>query len=178
MIGRDAGKAGKAIYVALGANLPHPVLGPPRAVLEQAVAALEARGLAVVRRSRWYRSRPVPPSGQPWYVNGVIEVAGSQTAPDLMTLLHAVEEDFGRVRSEPNAARVLDLDLLDFHGAVSQPGDWPVLPHPRAAARAFVLLPLRELAPAWRDPASGRGIDSLIAGLPDDQRKDTLPDEP
>ncbi|MEX0760094.1 MAG: 2-amino-4-hydroxy-6-hydroxymethyldihydropteridine diphosphokinase, partial [Tistlia sp.] len=120
-----------SIYVALGANLPHPTLGEPRAVLEAALEALAARGVAVRRRSRWYRSAPVPASDQPWFVNGVAEVESALPPGELLSLLHGIEEDFGRVRSLPNAPRVLDLDLLDWNGALSPTGAWPVLPHPR-----------------------------------------------
>lgn len=162
------------IHVALGANLPHPTLGPPRAVLEHALALLGARGVAVARRSRWYRSAPVPPSGQPWFVNGVAAVESDLDPAALMSLLHEIEAELGRVRSVPNAARILDLDLLDWHGRVSAEGDWPVLPHPRLQERAFVLLPLQELDPDWRHPASGAPIAQLVAGLPADQRAEPI----
>lgn len=160
----------KEIYIALGANLPHPTLGEPRAVLEAALRALEARGVAVRRRSRWYASAPVPASDQPWFVNGVAEVESALVPEALLQLLHGVEAEFGRVRSVANAARVIDLDLIDWRGAVSRPDESPVLPHPRLHQRAFVLLPLEELAPGWRHPISGAPIAELVAALPADQR--------
>lgn len=162
------------IYVALGANLPHPTLGEPRAVLEAALRALARRGVAVRRRSRWYASAPVPASDQPWFVNGVAEVESPLAAAGLLALLHEVEAGFGRVRTVANAARVLDLDLIDWRGAVSRPGDSPVLPHPRLQQRAFVLLPLQELAPDWRHPASGTPIAELVAALSADQQSRPL----
>ena len=64
-----------------------------------------------------------------------------------------------------NAARTLDLDLLDYRGEVSGPEVLPNLPHPRMGERAFVLLPLRDLAPGWQHPASGAGIAALIEAL-------------
>jgi 2-amino-4-hydroxy-6-hydroxymethyldihydropteridine diphosphokinase len=86
---------------------------------------------------------------------------------ELLNLLHAVETSFGRTRSSVpeirNAPRTLDLDLIDFDGLV-QEGP-PVLPHPRMAARGFVLLPLRDIAPGWRHPESGRTLDALIDAL-------------
>ncbi len=69
-------------------------------------------------------------------------------------LLHELEGSFGRKRSEPNAPRTLDLDILDYHGRIEQGP--PQLPHPRMEGRAFVLLPLRDVAPDWRHPVSGR----------------------
>ena len=77
------------------------------------------------------------------------------TPAELLAVLHDVEEQFGRVRRERNEARVLDLDLLAFNDRVSAPGETPILPHPRMGERAFVLLPLSEVAPTWRHPVNG-----------------------
>lgn len=166
------------IYVALGANLPSERYGSPRATLLAAIEALEAAGLRVVARSRWYRSPAYPPSDQPDYVNGVVAIETAFDPKLLMITLHGLEIAFGRVRGAPNAARTLDLDLLAYHDLVSAgEGGNPVLPHPRMAGRAFVLRPLQELAPAWRHPASGQSIGALIAALPPDQVAIPLDDE-
>ena len=80
-------------------------------------------------------------------------------------MLQALEDAVGRVRSAPNAARSLDLDIIDMDGAtLSLPN--LVLPHPRAHLRAFVLFPLRDVAPGWVHPALGLGVDALIRALP------------
>jgi 2-amino-4-hydroxy-6-hydroxymethyldihydropteridine diphosphokinase len=163
------------IYIALGANLDHPKHGPPRRALEAALEELGRRGVAVLRVSPWYRTAPVPASDQPWYVNAVAEVA-TDLAPDrLLSLMHEVEAAFGRVRSVPNAARLIDLDLLDFHGqiAVGGPGK-ATLPHPRMEGRAFVIRPLADLDPAWRHPRTGASIQELLAALPADQAIERL----
>ena len=160
------------ILIALGANLASAEFGPPRRSLEAALTEIARAGVAVRRRSSWYRSRPVPPSGQPWFVNGVAEIDSAHEPAALMALLHATEERFGRTRGEPNAARVLDLDLLDYHGRVSEPGVGPRVPHPRIAERAFVLVPLIEIAPTWRHPVTGACAADMLAGLPD--RRDVL----
>src|SRR3569623_2449638 len=104
-------KAG--VYVGLGANLPSPEYGTPRATLEAAMRALEAHGLVIVARSPLYESEPVPVSDQPWYLNTVVEVATDLDAPATLAVLHSVENAFGRVRAVRSEARVLDLDLLD-----------------------------------------------------------------
>ena len=109
----------------------------------------------------------MPPSGQPWYVNGVAEIATALGPDRLLALLHRVEDDFGRVRLARDEARVLDLDLLAYGRTVSAPGAWPVLPHPRLEERAFVVLPLAELAPVWRHPVSGLSAAELARNLPD-----------
>lgn len=153
--------------IGLGANLPSERFGPPVATLEAALSELERSGLRIVARSRWWESAPVPPSGQPWYVNGVVRAVTALDPGSVLDLLHRVEADFGRVRSIPNAARIIDLDLLAQGRVVRDAA--PILPHPRLTERAFVLLPLREVSPGWRHPVSGEGIDALIAALPPGQ---------
>ena len=157
------------ILVALGANLPSPEHGSPRQTLSAALDALAAEGVTIVRRSRWYETAPVPVSDQPWYVNAVAAVETSVAPAELLALLHGVEERFGRVRGERNAPRIVDLDLLAYDDIVGDGTDGLVLPHPRLHERAFVLLPLRDVAPHWRHPRLGRTVDEMIAALPPDQ---------
>jgi 2-amino-4-hydroxy-6-hydroxymethyldihydropteridine diphosphokinase len=157
-------------FLGLGANLPHPVHGSPEHTLEAMVGALSGHGFALVRRSSWYESAPVPMADQPWYVNGVVAVRSQLSATELLAQLHALETEFGRVRTIVNAPRVVDLDLLDHRGEQWSGDDGgPVVPHPRMTERAFVLLPLREIAPEWRHPVTGAPIDQLITGLSHDQ---------
>lgn len=154
------------ILIALGANLPGPA-GPPVAQCEAALAALSAAGLIIRRRSRWYQTAPVPASDQPWYVNGVAAVETTLCPVDLLALLHRIEGELGRRRSTANAARSIDLDLLDYDGLIRPGPEPPILPHPRMEGRSFVLRPLAEVAPAWRHPVSGRSVSDLLAALPD-----------
>ena len=162
--------AGSApILVALGANVPTERFGPPRRALEAALAELSRRGVAVVRRSRWYESAPVPESDQPWFVNGVVEVETALGPEALLALLHEVEAVFGRVRREMNAPRTLDLDLIAYGVLVRGEGQPPELPHPRMVGRAFVLLPLAEIRPDWRHPVLDRTAAELAAALPKGQ---------
>jgi 2-amino-4-hydroxy-6-hydroxymethyldihydropteridine diphosphokinase len=160
----------RSIFIGAGANLAHPTYGSPRETLEAAFRELGQRGVQVLRVSPWYRTAPVPASDQPWYQNAVIEV-GTDLGPDkLLSTLHEVEEAFGRVRTVANAARMIDLDLLDFRGEIASesPGR-ATLPHPRLAARAFVLRPLADLAPDWRHPVTSQPIQALLAALPFDE---------
>jgi 2-amino-4-hydroxy-6-hydroxymethyldihydropteridine diphosphokinase len=165
------GNTGRSrIFIALGANLEHPTYGPPRRALEAALEELGRRGVAVRRVSPWYRTAPVPASDQPWYVNAVAEVETDLAADALLAQMHEVEDVFGRVRTVPNAARLIDLDLLDFNGEMAAGGPGrAILPHPRMENRAFVLLPLADLAPDWRHPRTGATISALLAALPADQ---------
>jgi 2-amino-4-hydroxy-6-hydroxymethyldihydropteridine diphosphokinase len=138
--------------------------------LQAALAALERRGLTVRQVSPWYRTAPVPVSEQPWYFNAVAEISADMPADRLLAELHAVEEEFGRVRGARNAPRIIDLDLLDYRGEIAAGGPGKAsLPHPRMTGRAFVLRPLADVAPEWRHPVSGTSIQALVAALPGDQ---------
>lgn len=163
------------ILIGIGANLPSSRWGPPRHICEAALAELDRRGIAVRHRSRWFESAPVPPSNQPWYVNGVALVDTDLGPEALLAELHAVERLFGRKRRQRNEPRVLDLDLLAYGDLVRPGPDPPILPHPRLTERAFVLLPLRDVLPLWRHPADGRALADLIAALPPDQIARPLP---
>jgi 2-amino-4-hydroxy-6-hydroxymethyldihydropteridine diphosphokinase len=154
------------ILVAIGANLPGPGGATPLQTCVEAVQALaELSGLQMRSMSRWYETEPVPRSEQPNYVNGVARLQRRQGAairPEaLLASLQAIESRFGRRRSEPNAARTLDLDLIDLDGLVRDGPD-PILPHPRTHQRAFVLLPLLDVAPDWVHPVNGRTARALL----------------
>jgi 2-amino-4-hydroxy-6-hydroxymethyldihydropteridine diphosphokinase len=154
------------ILIAVGANLPGPDGAPPLATCLSAVRALaELPGVRPEAVSRWYETEPVPPSGQPNYINGMVRLAsatGEAINPEaLLASLHAIEARFGRRRAEVNAARTLDLDLIDVDGLVRDTPD-PILPHPRTHLRAFVLLPLLDVAPGWVHPVSGRTVEALL----------------
>jgi len=157
------------ILIAIGANLPAPDGAPPLGTCRAAARALEAlAGLRVEAVSRWYETRPVPRSDQPNYINGIVRLAhtgGVRISPEsLLASLQAIEARFGRARGVPNAARTLDLDLIDMDGMVRDAPD-PILPHPRARSRAFVLLPLLDVAPDWLHPVSKCTAGDLLAGL-------------
>ncbi len=155
-----------SILIALGANLASPDFGFPRETLIAAGVRLGMLGVDTLALSRWYRSPAWPPSEQPDYVNAVIRVATEAKPLALLELLQRVEEEFGRVRTVRNAARVLDLDLIAYNQEVIRTADDRlILPHPRMRERPFVLLPLRDVAPAWRHPVTGEPVQALLDGL-------------
>lgn len=145
-------------YVALGANIGEPVKH-----LRAAVDDLDALpGTRVVARSSLYRSAPVGLLDQPDFINAVVALDTEMPATALLGQLLAIEAHHGRVRSVPNAPRTLDLDLL-LYGELQMQDTALTLPHPRMHQRAFVLLPLLEIAPDIVLPALGPGKDFLPA---------------
>ena len=160
---------GSRLFIGLGANLTPDGYASPREGCIAAVSTLADEGVHLLAVSHWYESAPVPISDQPWYLNAVAEATTDLNAESTLAALHYIERRFGRVRTERNAARVLDLDLLDFAGMLSDASDL-ALPHPRLHERAFVLLPLGELCPDWVHPVSGISIQDLIAMIPANQQ--------
>ncbi|WP_174875637.1 2-amino-4-hydroxy-6-hydroxymethyldihydropteridine diphosphokinase [Vogesella oryzae] len=140
----------KRAVIALGSNLENPA-----AQIEAALAAISALpGVQLLRRSACYRTAPVGFADQPDFINAVCEVASDLTPSDLLAALLQLEQEFGRVRTFRNAPRVLDLDLLLVEG-VSQQDAFLTLPHPRMHERAFVMVPLAQMAPEWQIGAHG-----------------------
>lgn len=156
------------ILVGIGSNLAAPEYRSPLETAAAALTQLPTVGIEVVRRSRWYLSEPVPRSDQPWFVNAVAVVTAELSPDRLLERLLALEARFGRIRGLRNAARTLDLDLLDHDGCRCATASL-VLPHPRLHQRRFVLAPLREVAPQWRHPVLGLTAAELLARLPDGQ---------
>ncbi len=139
-------------YIALGANL-----GDAAATLRQAMDGIDAQPQTrVTRRSSLYRTAPVGATG-PDYVNAVIEVVTGLPAPELLALLQQLEQLAGRERPYRNAPRTLDLDLLRY-GSASIDSPALTIPHPRMGERAFVLVPLAEIAPGLVSAASLQAV--------------------
>ncbi|MEM9097857.1 MAG: 2-amino-4-hydroxy-6-hydroxymethyldihydropteridine diphosphokinase [Pseudomonadota bacterium] len=172
--------------VAFGANLP---MGEvlPMETLNQALSQLsENSSIRYQSRSRWYRSPAYPPGSGPDFVNGAALFTAEIPAEGILELLHATEETLGRARQWRWAPRVCDLDLL-FLGQTILPdrdtcAEWMaldkgraqtvtpphlILPHPRMQERAFVLLPLAEIAPDWRHPLTDQTVSEMVAALPE-----------
>ena len=153
--------------VALGANLPGPDGTPPLETCRRAAAALDGLcGLPLRALSGWWETPADPPDPRsPPYVNGVARLRGTAEPGALLRALQAIERAAGRSRPYRDAPRTLDLDLVAVGEAVRAAPD-PVLPHPRARLRCFVLVPLREVAPGWIHPETGEDVAAMLAALP------------
>ncbi len=153
-------------YIALGANLPSPA-GPPEATLTAAAECLASFG-RIAARSSLYSTTPAGFADQPRFLNAVLALETSLAPRDLLNAVLVIEHQFGRDRSAsiPNGPRTLDLDILLYDGLIlSEPG--LEIPHPRLAQRAFVLVPLNEIAPDLRDPRTGVTVSQLLlSGFP------------
>ncbi len=156
------------VLIAIGANLPGPRGEPPYAMCCAAAEALRgAPGLRWSGQSPWYSTVPVPASDQPHYINGVVRLEGEIDPARLLDWLQQLEAAGGRTRSVANAPRSLDLDIIAMGGLVRDTPD-PVLPHPRAHLRRFVLAPLYDVAPDWLHPRLKMCVRALLDQLADD----------
>ncbi len=149
-------------YIGLGSNL-----GDRWETLSAAVRRLRAEpGLRLIASSEKYETAPVNcPPGSGVFLNAVVAVETDRSPEDLLQLLLRIEREFGRVRTEPNSPRTLDLDLLLYGDRVINTPDL-MIPHPRMHERDFVLAPLAEIAPDAKHPTLGKTARELSNAIP------------
>jgi 2-amino-4-hydroxy-6-hydroxymethyldihydropteridine diphosphokinase len=168
--------AANALLLGLGANIAG-TWGPPVATLQRAVGELQRAGIEIVRESRTYSAVPLGPERQPPYLNAVILAKTRLSPAMLLRLVKRIEQQAGRRLTRRWGPRSLDIDILDYGGRRFG-GNAPrtergrlVLPHPELHRRAFVLVPLLEIAPQWLHPVLGVAGRRLLARLPANDRR-------
>ncbi|WP_297769002.1 2-amino-4-hydroxy-6-hydroxymethyldihydropteridine diphosphokinase [uncultured Roseovarius sp.] len=180
--------------IAIGGNLPSVGLCPSDTV-RAALARLAADAGGELRAtSRLYRSPAFPPGSGPDFVNAAAELRMPGAPEDVLAFLHAVESEFGRERIRRWGQRTLDLDLIAMGDRVlpdlatydawrglapeaqqERAPDRLILPHPRAHERAFVLVPLADVAPDWVHPVLGLSVREMLSALPQEARDEVVP---
>ncbi|EIE49344.1 2-amino-4-hydroxy-6-hydroxymethyldihydropteridine pyrophosphokinase [Citreicella sp. 357] len=184
---------GQEILIALGANTPFGGDGPVE-TLRSALAGLQARGVSVRKVGRFYKTPCFPKDAGPDYVNACAALCSDLGPESLLEMLHSVEADHGRIRAVRWAARSLDLDLLavgheivpdlpsyekwrtlPLDAQTARAPDRLILPHPRLHERAFVLVPLMDVAPDWRHPVIGLTVRQMHNALPAEARGEVKP---
>ena len=145
--------------IALGSNL-----GDSLTTLESSLTVINSiPGVNLVAVSSWYRTQPIGPP-QPDYLNGCAILNVQQTPEELLALLQAVELQFGRVRNEKWGARTLDLDIILYEDLMINTPNLTI-PHPRIHERAFVLVPLAQIAGDWQEPKTEKAIAQLAGEI-------------
>ena len=145
--------------IALGSNL-----GDSKQILNQALEILsQTSGIELISHSSWYETVPVGPP-QPNYVNGCAILETELLPEDLLQILLKIEQQFGRIRQERWGPRILDLDILLYGDLILEMPNLTI-PHPRMNERAFVLVPLAEIAAHWIEPISRQTILQLSQAI-------------
>lgn len=181
------------ILIAMGANLPSEA-GSPAQTLQAALSEIAGSGLTVRQVSRFFETPCFPEGAGPDYVNACALLEGAFFPRDVLAILHRIEAHFGRERECRWGSRSLDLDLLAIGEIVlpdaTEQAEWRrlaleeqmtrsperlILPHPRLQERAFVLVPLCDVAPDWVHPLLGQSVQALCDALPASQRAEVKP---
>ncbi len=161
-------KVKNKIFIGIGANLTPRGYSSVQDGLNAAMNMLSGYGIEVIQCSSWYETSPVPKSNQPLFRNAVFSASCDLNPQELLYCLNDLEAKIGRIRTSRNAARVLDLDILDFNSECIDLENL-IIPHPRMHERAFVLIPLNEINGDYIHPVMQEPILSLIERLPAEQ---------
>lgn len=179
--------------LALGGNLPSEE-GSPEKTLRAALRRLDENGVRLLGVSRFYATPCFPAGAGPDYVNAAAVVESPLDAREMLVRLHQIEAEFGRARLQRWGIRTLDIDLigggdivlpdvetyaawrdLDLDAQMTATPDQLILPHPRMHERAFVLVPVNDVAPDWIHPVSGQSVAEMLGALPESARKEVRP---
>lgn len=149
------------IFLSLGSNL-----GSRFRHISDAIRRMRDKGLLIDQRSSLYETQPVEVSGQPDFINMNCEIKTSLEAEQLLQMCLDIERTMGRVRAKPKGPRTIDIDILFYGQRILQTNHLSI-PHPAVARRRFVLIPMVEIAPEFRDPISGLTMREVLVKCPD-----------
>ncbi|MBL1429997.1 MAG: 2-amino-4-hydroxy-6-hydroxymethyldihydropteridine diphosphokinase [Robiginitomaculum sp.] len=158
-------------YIAFGANVPS-CIGSPDETIMAAMQSLDCVDIQFIRSSSLWTSPAWPDPSEPEFTNAVALFMSHLSPLRFINKLLKCEVDFGRMRRLKNAPRTIDVDLISYGQEISSTTRVQ-LPHPRAHERAFVLLPLQEIAPKWHLPGTGLAVSELLAELNPNDRQQT-----
>jgi len=181
------------ILVAIGGNVTS-LSGRPEQTITHSIVDIYQRIGSPIGVSRLYRTPAFPTGSGPDFVNAAVAVRSDKSPDEILAILHDIEADHGRERKERWGARTLDLDLiavgekvipdretydrwrlLDADQQRTQSPNQLILPHPRMQDRAFVLVPLADVAPDWRHPILGKSVAEMLSDLPPSARDEVVP---
>jgi 2-amino-4-hydroxy-6-hydroxymethyldihydropteridine diphosphokinase len=149
-------------YLAIGSNL-----GKKTRNIDFAKYELEKHKVKILKSSSYYKSESWPDCSQPKFINIIVKIKSNFTPLELLKVCNSIELKLGRIRSQKNAPRTCDIDIIDCENIISKKNnDKLILPHPRMEKRNFVLLPLFELNKSWKHPKTKTHIVDLINSLP------------
>ena len=146
------------VYLGLGSNM-----GNRQDNLDRALGFLSQR-LRIEKVSSVYDTEPVGNINQPRFLNMVCQVYTRLAPSELLTLAKGIEKKLGRIFGKPNAPRPIDIDILFYGDQVIETPEL-IIPHPRLTERAFVLIPLDEIAPDLVHPVNGKAVNQLLKGI-------------
>ncbi len=192
-MGFEVDKTLSKAVIALGANLS--LRGcEPKVTLEQSLKAMVRAGLVIRATSRFFATPCFPVGAGPDYVNAAVLIETDLTPQGVLDLLHSIEHEFERAREQRWGMRTLDLDLVcwddlvlpddaEYQRWLTLPPEKQVisapeqliLPHPRLQDRAFVLVPMADVAPDWRHPVLDRTVMQMVAALPPGEVAEVTP---
>ena len=181
------------MIIALGSN-QQVAEASPQLIVEQAIEALRGRGPVIRKISRFYQTPCFPVGAGPDYVNAACLLETTWSPSEVIKTLHAIEQEFGRKRIQRWGQRTLDLDLIAVEDVVcpslkthdkwrnldlsTQKSEAPtelIVPHPRVQDRAFVLIPMMDIAPDWVHPILGLSVSEMLDALPSGEKVDVIP---
>ena len=181
------------ILVAIGGNVSS-LSGSPEETIINSIVDIYQRIGSPIGTSRLYRTPAFPPGSGPDFVNAAVALQSNMSPEEILAILHDIEARYGRERQVRWGARTLDLDLIAVGtrvlpdravfdrwlalDAARQTVETPpqlILPHPRMQDRAFVLVPLADVAADWRHPVLGKTIGEMLADLPSAARAEVVP---